>query len=748
MSVVSQPPDRQGGLYRDWLSNMRAKWLADIPPKAEKGDAQSQFALATALDLGLLVPQDHAAAAQWYRKAADQDHPEAQCWLGVCYAYGYGMAMEDEAEAAKWYWKAAEQNNSDAQFALALCHENGQGVPKDAKEAVHWYRKAADQNHAIAQYKLGVCYDTGQGVVEDEAEAVKWFRKSAQQDDVDAQYNLGICYEAGQGVAADEVEAAEWYRKAAEQGHPQAQYNLGVCYDNGRGVAKDEVEAVKWYQKAAEQGHPDARFAEAVRWYRKAAEQGHAQAQYNLGRSYDNGEGVAKDEVEAVKWYRKAAEQNHADAQYALAARYDAGQGTTKDEAEAAHWYRKAAEQGHTQAQFRLAWCYDNGEGVAKDEAEAANWYRKAADQGHAQAQFNLAWNYDNGEGVAKDEVEAAKWYRRAAEQNHAEAQYALGVCYDNGQGVPKDEVEAADWYRKAAEQNHAEAQSTLRGRSAPSPPPELPHLTELMTRLNSLVGLAKVKEDVCRIISLVKVRRIRQQRGMKATPMSLHLVFTGNPGTGKTTVARLLGEIYHEIGVLSKGHLTETDRSGLVAGFVGQTAIKVSEVVQGALGGILFIDEAYSLAQQEGASWDFGREAIDTLLKRMEDHRDDLVVIVAGYTEPMKVFLQSNPGLQSRFNKFLHFDDYSPQELFQIFEKYCQDEGYTFGEASGGKIKALINLAHERRAANFGNARATRNLFEQIISNHANRIASMPNPSHTDLTTIVPQDVHPTENM
>ncbi len=276
---------------------------------------------------------------------------------------------------------------------------------------------------------------------------------------------------------------------------------------------------------------------------------------------------------------------------------------------------------------------------------------------------------------------------------------------------------------------------------SIPSIQEELPKRDKLMGRLNSLIGLPKVKEDASRLVNLVKVRRARQQKGMKATPMSLHLVFTGNPGTGKTTVARLLGEVYHDIGILSRGHLTETDRSGLVAGYLGQTAIKVNEVVGRALGGILFIDEAYSLAQE--GQWDqFGREAIDTLLKRMEDHRDDLIVIVAGYTAPMKAFLESNPGLRSRFNKFLHFDDYSPQELFPIFTKYCEDDGYAFDGICGDRIMAIISLTHETRGANFGNARTIRNLFEQTISNHANRVASITNPSQRDLTTILPADV------
>jgi TPR repeat protein len=694
MSVLPQSPDQQSEAGRKLLADL----LADGCARAEKGDAV------------------------------------AQLLLGLRYYCGDGVAMDD-TEAAKWWRKAAEQNLAVAQFCLGRCYHNGQGVTKDEVEAVKWYRKAAEQNHAQAQYELGVCYDNSQGVAEDEGEAVKWYRKAAEQGNADAQYSLGVCYDNGRGVAKDEVEAAKWYRKAAEQNYAQVQNNLGACYHNGQGVTKDEVEAVKWYRKAAEQGHADAQCSlgycyergqgvpedevEAVEWYLKAGEQGHAQAQCNLGVCYENGQGVAKDEVEAAKWYRKAAEQNHAQAQHNLGVRYADGRGVVNN----------------------LGWCYAAGHGIAKDDGEAVNWYRKAAEQNHAQAQYKLGVCYENGQGVAKDEGEAVKWYRRAAEQNDADAQYALGVCYDSGQGVAKDEVEAAKWYRKAAEQNHAQAQYNLQSSSAPSIQQELPRLDGLMSRLNSLIGLSKVKEDAARIINLVKVRRIRQQKGMKVTPMSLHLVFTGNPGTGKTTVARLLGEIYHEIGILSKGHLTETDRSGLVAGYLGQTAIKVSEVVQGALGGILFIDEAYSLAQ-EAQRDQFGREAIDTLLKRMEDHRDDLIVIVAGYTAPMKAFLESNPGLHSRFNKFLHFDDYSPQELFQIFTKYCEDDGYAFDGACTGRIMALINLTHERRAANFGNARTIRNLFEQTISNHANRVASITNPSQSDLTTILPQDV------
>ena len=262
---------------------------------------------------------------------------------------------------------------------------------------------------------------------------------------------------------------------------------------------------------------------------------------------------------------------------------------------------------------------------------------------------------------------------------------------------------------------------------------------TDPMDDLNALIGLTSIKHDVRELTDFAKVQKLRKDEGMKSVPVSLHLVFTGNPGTGKTTVARIISRIYKQIGVLSKGQLIEVDRSGLVAGYVGQTALKTQEKINQALGGVLFIDEAYALSQENDA---FGQEAIDTILKAMEDHRDDLVVIVAGYTEPMEKFINSNPGLKSRFNKYIEFPDYSVDELEEIFNMNLNKYEYELEEDAKKHIREMINQRKLTRLENFANAREIRNLFEEIVTNQARRIAGMEKPTADDIRLITCEDL------
>ncbi len=252
------------------------------------------------------------------------------------------------------------------------------------------------------------------------------------------------------------------------------------------------------------------------------------------------------------------------------------------------------------------------------------------------------------------------------------------------------------------------------------------------------MIGLANVKAEVRRLTSMLQVQQIRAERGLPVIETSHHLVFTGNPGTGKTTVARLLSQIYRAIGVVAKGQLVETDRSKLVAGFVGQTALKTLETLESSLGGMLLIDEAYALAR--GGDNDFGREAIDTLVKFMEDHRDDLAIVAAGYTTEMADFIDANPGLKSRFTRTISFPDYTDDELVAIFVALGEKNQYSCSDDALLRVRHFIGA--EPRTRGFGNARFVRNLFETAIAHQAQRLAPLSDPSDEQLTTLTADDI------
>ena len=265
--------------------------------------------------------------------------------------------------------------------------------------------------------------------------------------------------------------------------------------------------------------------------------------------------------------------------------------------------------------------------------------------------------------------------------------------------------------------------------------------LPELLDELNSLAGLRTVKEKVNDLIAYQKVMRMREQSHLFSAKSTLHLAFTGNPGTGKTTVARIVGRIYRQIGLLSKGHFIEVSRTDLIAGYQGQTALKVKDVIERAKGGVLFIDEAYSITENDHAD-SYGRECLTELTKALEDYRDDLVVIVAGYTEPMKDFFDSNPGLKSRFNTFIEFDDYNETELNDILNMMCRKNDYTLSAGAAEKLKGKLSDKVANKDIQFANGRLVRNIYDDLVMNHARRVVAIDHPTCRELMEITEEDV------
>lgn len=269
--------------------------------------------------------------------------------------------------------------------------------------------------------------------------------------------------------------------------------------------------------------------------------------------------------------------------------------------------------------------------------------------------------------------------------------------------------------------------------------------LQELLDELNALVGLENVKSKVQDLIAYQKIQKLRIEKGLHITKNTLHLAFTGNPGTGKTTVARIIGRIYKQIDLLSKGHFVEVSRTDLIAGYQGQTALKVKNVIEQAKGGVLFIDEAYSITENDNTD-SYGRECLTELTKALEDYREDLVVIVAGYTEPMNKFFESNPGLKSRFNTFIEFEDYSANELEKILFSMCKKSDYTLDEEAKGKVHLYFEQQIESKNKNFSNGRLVRNFYDDLVMNHARRVIKIENPGREELSIISKEDIKQTD--
>ena len=352
---------------------------------------------------------------------------------------------------------------------------------------------------------------------------------------------------------------------------------------------------------------------------------------------------------------------------------------------------------------------------------------------------FNLYFDKAKKSNARGEKTLAKRYYMLAAEQMFKMAKASTGELQKARLARARRLVECAESIsapvKKSSDDNTDEEKSDVNIKRN-----DKVTLDEALGELNKLVGLGAVKSRVRDWVDQIKVFQMRKERGLSVPDMSYHLVFTGNPGTGKTTVARLMAQIYCALGILSEGHLVEVDRSDLVAGYIGQTAVKTRDVLKKAKGGVLFIDEAYSLAT--GSSNDFGQEAIDTVLKEMEDKRDDLVVIVAGYDELMERFINSNPGLRSRFKNYLHFADYTGDELYKIFMSLCKKSQYTVETDAQSALLEYFTALYNGRNKNFGNGRDVRNAFENIVTRQSRRVARLKAPTDEEMTTITLEDL------
>ncbi|MCI6019230.1 MAG: AAA family ATPase [Clostridiales bacterium] len=665
-------------------------------------------------------------ALEKFVKAAQLGSAQAQYQAGYMYMMGKGT-IKDYTKAVYWLEKSAAQNYVSAFNTLGICYFNGYGVAKDLYKALEYYEKAAALGHENAKISaaelkkiLGDNPQTPHSVPP----------TTAEQKTIDAIINEASKYDK----AKQYDKALECYQKAAELGNALAQNNVGYAYVYGEGTAKDYTKAIYWLEKSAAQNFSGA--------------------YNNLGICYSNGYGVAQDKYKALEYYQKAADLGNKKAleNAEVLKKYLESNSKTQ------HFVPQTpAEPKTIDTLWRLLnqWATRESadpktidtlwqEGVQYYQKEkfdlAMEKFVKAAQLGSAQAQYQAGYMYMIGKGIIKDYTKAVYWLEKSAAQNFVSAFNSLGICYCNGYGVTKDFYKALEYYQKAAAlghenaknsaetlikylENHPEIKKTPDDRSAISQTSISQTSISPVEELEGMIGLEHAKQDLKEMIQLLEYQKKRKEQNKKTSPVSMHMVFTGNPGTGKTTVARIIAKMYHQLGLLEKAEVVEVSRADLVAEYIGQTAVKTQKKIEEALGGVLFIDEAYTLVKQ-GSPKDYGQEAIDTLLKAMEDYRDRLMVIVAGYTEEMSQFINSNPGLKSRFKKVLHFDDYNAEQLCKIFYKFTESDEYSVDDAGKEILTRHFEKVYRNKGSKFGNARDVRNFYQDVLTKHVVRVS------------------------
>jgi TPR repeat protein len=641
--------------------------------------------------------------------------------------------------------------------------------------ALHDLLQRAQAGDPLAEHAIGELYRDGIQVTPDAAGAAMWFRKAAVRGHAPSEYELAWVCEFGLGVPMDRLEAIAWYRRAAVQGHTESKFRLGLILPvDGKPDASDPspelLEGERWLEAAAEEGHVGAQAVKSIQngdlgefvdekdfdtWWKgtiagfiQSAQKGDRELAFWLAQflgdiipDVDPADPVmgawaawieqeyGRERAQPDYWCRLAADLGHPVAELNLAQHHRAAGDITQ----AVAWYRRAAEHCQADAMFELGKAL-LGNSSDSDDAEARTWFERAAKDGHSEAHTFLGWMHLQGRGGVQDYKSALAQYREAARHGEARGWFGAAFMLESGLGADRDLFRAVRLYAEAAHKGDPDGLKAIE-RLRPTHP-----LAESFSELLALVGVTDVKATVFKFLDRVHVDQLRRARGLRGTSWSLHSIFSGPPGTGKTTVARILARLLKALGILRQGHLVEVDRAGMVGRYVGETAQKVSSVVEAALGGVLFIDEAYALAQPDAPA-EYGQEAIATLVKRMEDHRSDLVVIAAGYESLMDGFLDSNPGLRSRFPWRFRFIDYQPWELLEIFTRFAATDGLLLHPGLG-QLRILFKELYDHRDAAFGNGRLVRNLYEGALHAQAARVAQLHAPTNEELQTLTASDV------
>ena len=753
-------------------TNMFLKTLEEflkVVSKAEKGDAEYQFKLGVCYKNGQGVPQDYKLAVEWYQKAAEQNHASAQCHLGFCYYYGLGVPL-DYKLAVKWFQKAAEQGNIDAQSELGYCYDMGLGVQQDYSQAVEWYQKAAKQGDDSAQNNLGVCYKKGQGVPQDCKLAAEWYQKAAEQGNSTAQFNLGCCYEDGQGVPQNTEMALEWFQKAADQGYDAAKLKLKDYYsqnDKKEMENKNELEAktkraekllsdflgevpFKYSQEFAEYLRETVAIVPTLQKM-SAFESFWSQT---LLVSIDDGYGM----------------QTFLDALWQLFSAFGiAADGNNKKP----YSIEKIVEVGPSHdiyydwnnvVEMAETMNLENSQSPSKFPILCLNlslWQNKlnsVETKKYLRKLNELSTNFIIVFKIPFMETRSINAISESLSDlfnirsivvpptsmedllNYAKVQLAkrgFTLAEDTKSTIEKmiiqekrdasffgyetvDKlvdriiIEKAKYNSIFHKIEHDISRSdiascVLEDNSVEADPNE---------ELKELIGLESVKKTINEIISQIKIHKsMSKDRKRRVKRPALHMMFTGNPGTGKTTVARIVAELFHKEGILSKGHLIEVKGRDLCAEYIGQTAPKTSGYCRDAYGSVLFIDEAYTLfTGDKDFKRDFGYEALATLVAEMENHRNDLCVILAGYTDEMKTMLKGNPGMESRIPYTVEFPNYSREELFKIFFMMVKGSGFKYEKKLESAVRNFFKKIPDAvlSSKDFSNARFVRNLFER----------------------------------